>query len=211
MLGPYFRSLVLQPRLAAGVNGWLCLHRTFQPKAAFAESRIIAQTSACLAPSQPRIIAQAVEARRKGVIQPASMLPGLCSGAPASNRRGQAVTPSITTKNSKDLTDKDYEVKIVGARWKELLAVRALFDSIHQELRTVNRNLNHDALRAPLRMAGNIQKPPESLILAITGVSGKPLLQSDRHSSPLNSHLDHIISIRPDYQCLDPCIYRPAL
>lgn len=120
--------------------------------------------------------------------------------APASNRRGQAVTPSITTKNSKDLIDKDYEVKIVGARWKGLLPVRALFDSIHQELRTVNRNLNHDALRAPLRMAGNIQKPPESLILAITGVSGKALLQSDRHSSPLNSHLDQIISIRPDYQ-----------
>lgn len=144
------------------------------------------------------------------IIQPASML-WCMLGAPASNRRGQAVTPSITTKNSKDLTDKDYEVKIVGARWKELLAVRARFDSIHQELRTVNRNLNHDALRAPLRMAGNIQKPPESLILAITGVSGKPMLQSDRHSSPLNSHLDHIISIRPDYQCLGPCIYRPAL
>lgn len=84
--------------------------------------------------------------------------------APASNRRGQAATPSIMTKDSKDLIDKDYEVKIVGARWKELLAVRALFDSIHQELRTVNRDPNHYALRAPLRMAGNIQKPPEFLM-----------------------------------------------
>jgi nucleoside phosphorylase len=49
-------------------------------------------------------------------------------------------------KDREVLSHDHYEVGIVCALWKELLAVRALFDNIHQELKTVNRDPNHYSL-----------------------------------------------------------------